>query len=111
MLLAHEGSVSSEQNFNVSGSGLTADITVTAPSGFEVSTTSGGSFSSSVTLSESGGTVGSTNVYVRLASALVASGASDTPSGNITCASTGASTENVSASGNGIQYTKFSSRE
>ena len=63
------------------------------------STTSGSSFSSSVTLSQSGGTVGSTTVYVRLASALVASGASDTPSGNITCASTGATTKNVSASG------------
>ena len=64
-----------------------------------MSTTSGSSFGSSVTLSQSGGTVGSTTVYVRLASASVASGASDTPSGNVACTSTGASTQNVSASG------------
>ena len=88
-----EGSFSSEQSFDVSGSGLSEDITVTAPSGFEISTTSGSGFASSIVLSESGGTVGATTVYTRLASASVASGASDTPSGNVTCASTGATTK------------------
>lgn len=56
-----------EKSFTVSGVGLTGDITVTAPTNFEVSTTSGKSYSSSVVLSPSDGTLSSTTVYIRLA--------------------------------------------
>ena len=56
-----------EKSFTVSGVGLTGDITVTAPTNFEVSTTSGKSYSSSVVLSPSEGTLSSTTVYIRLA--------------------------------------------
>ena len=48
------------------GYNLTNDITVTAPSGYEVSTSSGSGFGSSVAVSESGGSVASTNIYTRL---------------------------------------------
>ena len=67
------------------GSNLTADITVTAPTGYEVSKTSGGSFSGSITFTPSYGTVASSSVYVRLTSS-----ASNGASGNVACTSTGA---------------------
>jgi len=88
------GVVSSEQNFTVSGTGLTANMAVTPPTGFEVSITSGSGFTTSVTLAQTGGVVNTTTIYVRLTTA-----ATGTPSGNIACASTGATTQNVAASG------------
>ena len=99
---ACNGAAGTSDNFSVSGINLTADITVTAPTGYEVSTDNS-SFSSSVTLSQSGGTVNSTTIYVRLTSS-----ASNGASGNVACASTGASTENV-ATGSGTVYSAFSS--
>lgn len=88
------GTASAQQSFTVGGSNLTANIIITPPSGFEVSTTSGSGFSSSVTLTQNSGAVASTTIYVRITNS-----ATGTPSGNITCASTGATTQNVSASG------------
>ncbi len=69
-------SPSAEQNFTVSGSALTADITITAPTGFEISITSGSGFDSTLTLTQSGGSVPNTIIYVRLAAS-----ATGTPSG------------------------------
>ncbi len=88
------GIASAEQSFNASGSDLTADITITAPVGFEVSTTSGSGFASSVTLTQVAGSVPSTPIFVRMTAAAIG-----TPSGNITVASTGATTVNVAVSG------------
>jgi Secretion system C-terminal sorting domain/HYR domain len=88
------GSVSAEQNFSASGSALTANITITAPTGFEISTTSGSGFGPSLTLTQSGGTVNATTIFVRMAAS-----ATGTPSGNITLASTGVTTVNVAVSG------------
>ena len=88
------GTASAEQSFSASGNNLTANITITAPAGFEVSTTSGSGFGSSVTLTQSGGSVNSTTIYVR-----VSNSATGTPSGNITIESTGATTQNVAVSG------------
>ncbi len=88
------GTGSAEQSFTVRGFNLTANILVTPPTGFEVSTTSGSGFASSVTLTQSSGAVSTTTIYVRLASS-----ATGTPSGNITSASSGATTQNVAASG------------
>ena len=88
------GSVSSEQSYSVSGFGLSANITVTAPTGFEISTTSGSGFTSPLTLTQSGGVVSSTTIYIRMTSS-----ASGTPSGNITNASTSATTKNIAVSG------------
>ena len=88
------GYVSSEQSYSVSGFGLTTNITITAPTGFELSTTSGSGFTSPLTLTQSSGVVGSTMVYVRLKTT-----ATGSPSGNITNTSTSATTKNVAASG------------
>jgi hypothetical protein len=94
---------SSEKSYNVSGSNLTNDIVITPPAGFEISTTSGSGFVANpgtITLTQTGGTVSSTPIYVRFApSAALAY------SGNITNASTGATTQNVAVSGVGtINY-------
>ena len=87
-----QGSVSSEQNFTVSGTNLTSNVTVTAPTGFEVSLTNGSGYSSSVTITASG-TLAATTVYVRMAST-----ATGTPSGNITVVS-GSASQNVAVTG------------
>jgi gliding motility-associated-like protein len=77
------GTASSTTSFTASGSNLTADVIVTAPAGFEVSTSASGNFGNTVTLSASGGSVNNTTIYVRLAAAT-------TPgnySGNVTLSS------------------------
>jgi hypothetical protein len=56
----------SPTSFSVSGSNLTADLTVTAPSGYEVSTSIGSGYGASLNLTQTGGSVASTTVYVRL---------------------------------------------
>lgn len=80
---------SAEQSYTVTGANLTAGITVTAPSNFEVSLTSGSGFGSSVTLPSSGGTI-----YVRFKATT-----EGTTTANITHASTGAETKTLSVSG------------
>jgi len=84
------GTASSATSFNVIASGLTGNLTVTAPTGFEVSSTAGGAsgYASTATLTPSSGTVAATTIYVRLAAADAAA----SYSGNITCSSSGAST-------------------
>ena len=59
---------SDSQSFTISGESLTADISINAPSGYEVSTDNS-TFSSSLTLSQSSGTVDETTIYVRLTGA------------------------------------------
>ena len=62
------GNTSDSQSSVVSGEYLTADISINAPSGYEVSTDNT-TFSSSLTLSQSSGTVAETTIYVRLTGA------------------------------------------
>lgn len=88
------GIASAQQSFTVSGTGLTANLLITPPAGFEVSTTSGAGFASSVSLVPSSGNVPATTIFIRITAA-----ASGTPSGIVACSSTGATTQNVSASG------------
>ena len=57
---------SSEQSFTVSGLNLTEDITVSAPTNYEISQNSGGTFSSSISLTLTAGAVAETKIYVRL---------------------------------------------
>jgi len=71
--------------FVVTGADLTESLTISAPSGFEISTTSGGSYSSSLTLTNTS-TVSET-LYVRLNS----SATEGSKSGTITATSTDAS--------------------
>ena len=90
-------STSSEQSFTVSGSNLTNDIVITPPTGYQISTSTGGSFSPTnpITLTQSSGSVATTTIYARFnPTALV-----DQVGGNIAITSTGATTQNVAVSG------------
>jgi gliding motility-associated-like protein len=79
----------------VSGSHLTAGITVTAPAGFEVSLAAGSGYSSNVTLNPSGGSVENAVVYVRSSD----SAPPGILSGNIILASAGAASLAVAVAG------------
>jgi hypothetical protein len=86
---------SAAQSYALTGSNLTADVTVTAPAGFEVSQTSATTgFASSQTVTASSGSVSAT-IYVRLASTATAGPVSST----IANASAGATTSNVAVTG------------
>lgn len=87
---ACSGFVSSEQTFSISATDLSANLDITAPTGYEISLTTGTGFASSLSLTPTAGTITTTTIYVRLA-ATALNGAA----GNITCVSTGATTKNV----------------
>ena len=87
---------SSEQSFSISGANLTSDITVTASSNYEVSSTTGSGFMGSVTLTPASGTVSASTIYVRLKAGLAVGSYNET----IAIASTGANPQSVSCSGN-----------
>lgn len=93
-----EGGPSSEQSFWVSGTNLTGSLSITESAGFEISTTSGGSFSatSPITLLGTGGSVEDTTIYVRLKAGLT-TGAFNNETISIT--STGATSNSVIVSG------------
>lgn len=92
------GTSSAEGNYTVSGSNLTADITITPPTGYEVATDPLGPYSSSLILNRSGNTVNSTIIYARFSP----SSAAGTMSGNISHTSTDATTQNLAVSGKAI---------
>lgn len=95
--LSSTGGPSSEQLFTVSGASLTANVIVTPPTNYEISTTSGSGFvSTAITLTQTGGIVGPSTIYVRLKSSLSAGNYTGV---NITLASTGVTTQNVACVG------------
>ena len=106
---------SAEQSYTVSGNNLTADLTIDAPTGFEISLTAESDnsvrekpenlrdFGAQIILSPTGGTVSTTTIYVRFSP----TGAS-AYSGNITHTSVDAVTKNVAVSGTGITYATIS---
>ncbi len=89
-----QGTFSSTQYFYVSGSNLIADITITPPAGIELSTDAI-TFNSSLILTQSGGNVNPTTVYVRISSAAAAG----IINGNIDMTSSGAGTATQSVVG------------
>ena len=99
---------SAEQTVTVSGANLTANISVAAPTNFEVSLTSGSGFGSSTTITQSGGSASAT-LYMRLAAGLTP----NTYTGDITGSSTGAVdntgslTGTVSPADPQFSYTEF----
>ena len=95
---------SNPQSVAVIGRNLQANLTVTAPTGYEVCTTSGGTYNSTLTLTPSNGSV-QTNVFVRLSSGV----SPGNYNGNMTLAS-GTTSATVSltgtvAQGAGTSYT------
>jgi len=89
---------SAPQSIAVSSTSLTAPIIVTAPAGFEVSNSgvNGGAYSTSLTIPQGTGTV-NTTVNVRFVPT-----AAQNYIGNVSFASTGATTRNVNVSGMGV---------
>lgn len=85
------------QSFAVSGSNLTADITVSVPedADFELCITEDGTYASSVTIAPSEGTVASTDVFVRMKAGLDAGAYNAT----VTIASTDATSKTISLTG------------
>ncbi len=99
-----EGLPSAAQSFTVSASNLTTGITINAPTGFEVSVTPGGTtgYAASQNLPAPGGTVTDAPVFVRLSGQTAGSF-----SGNVTLASTGATTLNVGVTGRTLTVVSF----
>lgn len=91
---AVSGSASAAQTVTIGGTNLTANITATATTGFEVSG-DGNNYNPALTLPQTGGTVTNTSVFVRLA----VGAPSGAVSGKIILSSTGADTQMVSLSG------------
>ena len=89
------GTPSAEQTFSVSGTDLTANMTIAAPTGFEVSLTSGANFAATLSLTPVTGTVSSTTIYIRLTGSTGGS-----LSGNITVSSLCAGSQLIAVTGN-----------
>jgi gliding motility-associated-like protein len=83
------------QSFTVSGSNLGSSVTVTAPTGFEVSNALNGTYSSTLSLAITSNALASTSVYARLIN-----NASTASNGNFTVASTGAASKTLTATVN-----------
>ncbi len=92
------GNNSPSQTYTVSGDNLTGDVTVTAPAQFEISTNNV-IFSSSLTLTQSGGDLVGEPVTIFARFSPTAVGAA---SGDITHASPSATTQTVAVSGTGV---------
>lgn len=93
-------STSAEKTYTVSGTLLTDNIIITPPVVYEISTSSGSGFvanPSTLTLTQSGGTVNATTIYVRFKPTLVQS-----YNDNILHTSTGAVDKNVAVNGSGV---------
>ena len=87
---------SSEQSFTVSGANLTSDISIAAPTNYEISKTSGSGYATPLTFAHSGGTVSEQTVYVRLKAGLAIGNYN---SEVITASTTGATDATVTVSG------------
>jgi hypothetical protein len=91
-----EGTNSPEQSYTISASFLSpaiGDITITAPMGYQVSTTSGSGFSSIINLGYSGGNLATTTIYVRFSPS-----SATLFSGDISNSGGGATTQNIAVS-------------
>jgi hypothetical protein len=87
------GSPSVAQIISVSGNGLSESIVLKAPAGFEIST-NGINYTSTLSLSQTSGTVTATDIYIRIAAAT-----NGTPNGIVEATSFWATTQFVSVSG------------
>lgn len=97
------GQNSASKSYTVSGSNLSANLTIQAPTGFRISLSSTSGFTSSLTLTPSGGSVPTTTIYARFSPQT-----SGAQSGNISHTSSGATTRNVSVSGTGTSGCTYS---
>ena len=92
-----------EKTFTVTGTALSAasgNISITAPAGYQVSTTSGAGYASSLTIAYSGSTLPAKTVYV-----VFNPTATQAYSGSIVCSGGGAAAQTISLSGTGVALT------
>lgn len=89
--------ISTEKSFVISGTDLIANVVVSAPAGFEISTSSGSGYTNSLSLVPTSGILGNTTVYVRFSPSLAQS-----YSGNLSANSLSALLKTVYVSGTGI---------
>lgn len=90
---------STQQYCFISATGLSSNLVITAPNGFEVSTNSKHSYSSQVTITPVSGNVSNRLLYVRFSPSALG-----THSGNLILSSSGSSSVSISLSGNGINW-------
>jgi hypothetical protein len=90
-----EGTAGDARTFTVGGSGLTADIILTAPTGVELSDDDGATYSATLDLPQTGGTVGTTTIDVRIG----ATAPAGSIGGNIAVDSAGATEQDIAVSG------------
>jgi len=107
---------SAEQSFTINGSSLTANISIAPPTNYEISTGTGGAFvaTNPITLTQGGGIVSNTTIYVRLKAGLsvgsynaeniAATSTGATPQ-NVTCSGTVTATPSITLADNGTQIT------
>ncbi len=91
------GNSSTAQSFVLNGGVLTSNglITVTAPAGFSICLSSGGTYTTSIPISYTGNTLPATTIYAKF----TPTAANTAYSGNITAAGGGATTLNIPVSG------------
>jgi hypothetical protein len=89
------------QQFTVSGSNLQANMTINAPANFEISTNAASGYGSSLTLTQTAGSVPATIIYVRSA----ASAPAGSISGDVTVVNTPVTSVAVSGTINAIPAT------
>ncbi|MGZ3867213.1 MAG: T9SS type A sorting domain-containing protein, partial [Bacteroidia bacterium] len=94
LFTTNPGTPSATQTISVTGTGLAANLDVTAPNNFEVSLSSSSGFASSVSIAPTAGNVAPTTVYARYSRATAGLDA-----GNVTLSSAGATTQSVYING------------
>ncbi len=97
---ALQGSPSTSKSYTVSGVNLSGAVTVTPPSGYEISTNNSTFVTTSISLTPSGTTLGATTLYARIHS----SAPVGTVSGQITHSGGGATSQNLPVSGTVTAY-------
>jgi chitodextrinase len=90
---AYVGSFSTSQSFTLTGANLTGNVTITAPTHFEISTSQTTGYTSSLQLTPTSGAL-STTIYVEYSPSTLGN-----DNGNIVISSTGVTTQNVAVTG------------
>ncbi len=94
------GSPTPPQSYTISGIGLSSNVTITAPAGFELALNSSGPYSTTLTLTPTDGLISETTLYVRFAP--TAKGAA---SGYIIHSGGGVANQSIAVSGTGLPVT------
>ena len=88
------GTPSAASIITLSGTGLTANVTVTAPTGFQISTDMSANYGTKLTFAPVSGTLAPLTVYVRMSASTVGS-----KSGKVSVQSSGVATQSVALQG------------